>query len=279
MSTTQLLEEYAGVTADDLGEMSHGEFVHAMLEHAPPEWIGEVFDEEDAPKLEVYATLLEDEAFGLLTEESEVLLEGLKKLIGKAKDKIASKIPPGMKMVFGKLVKVAKGAGKAAAAGAKGAVKGAKAVGRGAKAVGRGAKKVADTAVKAKRGAQAATYGLSKAGKEARQLAKEVKKTHGRQAAKDVKKASKAAYQAASRGGESADYARGQAAGAAQSKLSKSKKATYDPDLKKDLDDAKAKADKASAPKKKKGGKGPPPPPPPRGFGAKKAAKEAGRNQ
>jgi len=255
MNTSQLLEKYAGFTADDLDAMTDGEFIGEMLVHSTPDVLSEVFSVEDAEMLEEYALLVEDEDLGLLTEDSEVQLEGIRDALKKVKDKVKSKIPDGMKMVFGKLVKIGKATGKAAVATGKAAVATGKAVSKGAKAVGR-------TAVKAKRGAQAGTYAFSKAGKDARKLAKDVRDTHGREAAKQVKKASKDAYQKASRAGETSKYASGQAASAAKGANKKVKKAVYhDSDETDDGSDEKPKKKKAL------------PVPPPRGFKAKAAAR------
>lgn len=275
MTTSQLLEEYGGVASEDLDVMDLDEFISAMLVHAPADILRESFSPEEADLLESYAHLIESEAFDVLTEDEALQLEGIRKLIGKVKEKVKSKIPPGMKMVFGKLVKVGKAVGKGAKAAGKAAVATGKAVGKAAKAVGKAGAAVGRTAVKAKRGAQARTYAFSKAGKEARKLAKEVRKTHGREAAEKIKKASKETYQKASRAGETAEYARGQAAAAGKGASKKVTKAKYydDDDEPEEKPKAKDAAPAARKGNRRAGGRRPPP----RGFQAKAAAKQAGR--
>lgn len=200
-----------------------------------------VFSEADASQLDDLADLFESHAEGLLDEdEGEALEAGWGWIMEKAavarkrgapvkapaakkrtravpgvkpavrrKGAVKGKLKPGEKMVFGKVVKVGRAIKK-----------GAGMLSRAAHAVGR-------AAVAAKRGVQAHTFAFSKAGKQTRALAKKVRETHGRAAAKAVHGASKAAYQAASRSGESRGYAKKQAGQAAAAALKKSKAAKY----------------------------------------------------
>lgn len=160
------------------------------------------FDESDADRLDFLADLLDAAAAGTLTEQQELALEGLKSWFQKKKEAVKKRLPPGTKMVFGKIVKVGKGA-----------VGAAKAVGR--------------AAVTAKRGVQAHTYGFTKAGKQAKAAAKKVRDTHGRAAGKASYGAAKRTYQAASRAGETRGYAASQASKAQGKTDKKAKAAEY----------------------------------------------------
>lgn len=192
----------------------------ALIMEADEAWIEERFELADADRLDFYADLLEAAARGPLTEQQQMALEGLR-------DFVKKKLAPGTKMVFGKVVKVGKGA-----------VGAAKAVGK--------------AAVTARRGVQAHTFRFTAAGKQARAAAKKVRDTKGSAAGKKSWATAKDTYKAASRAGETRGYAASQAAKAQGKTDKRTKAAEYGP---KDKASGKAPAKKV-APKRAPGAKG-----------------------
>lgn len=198
---TTMNEVFAGAQEPIFEE--EGAALDLILEAADEDVLA-YFEEADADRLDFLADLLDAAARGPLSEAQQLALEGLGSWVKKKAGAIKKKLAPGTKMVFGKVVKVGKGA-----------VGAAKAVGK--------------AAVTAKRGVQAHTFRFTAAGKQARAAAKKVRDTHGRAAGKKSYGAAKETYKAASRAGESRKYAAGQAA-KAQSKTDKrARAAEYGP--------------------------------------------------
>ena len=181
-----------------------GEDALDLILEADDDTILEDFEEEDADRLDFLADLLEAAARAPLSEQQALALEGLGSWLKKKAGAVKKKLAPGTKMVFGKVVKVGKGA-----------VGAAKATGR--------------AAVTAKRGVQAHTFRFTAAGKQARAAAKKVRDTKGRAAGKASYGAAKETYKAASRAGETRGYAAGQAAKAQAGVDKRSKAKQYGP--------------------------------------------------
>lgn len=184
-----------------------------FIEEADDDLLDACMDEEDADRLEALGALLEMAASGPLTADQIVALEGLRDWASKKKAQVASKIPSGAKVVFGKIVKGGKVIGKAA--------------GKGAVAAGHGAVKAAHGAVKAKRAVHGAAYGFTKAGKEAKAAAHKVAAAKGRAAGKAAWAASKGTFKKAVKSGESHSYAAGQAKRAGEKVGARMKKVRY----------------------------------------------------
>lgn len=168
------------------------EFFEAILE-ADDDLLDEVFDDDDVAHLEHLAQLISAAEAGALSEDQDDVLEGLKSWLTKKKKQFVRKLPPGTKMVFGKIVKVGKAVGKAAGTAARGAQTGARKV------------------VAAKRAVQGAAYRFTDAGKKARAAAKKVSDTKGRKAGEASWQASKQTYKKNVKAGESHTFAASQA--------------------------------------------------------------------
>jgi hypothetical protein len=192
------------MTMNDLFEsmetaQDEAEFFEAILA-ADDDLLDEVFDEEDVERLAIMAQLIGAAEAGALSEDQDDMLEGFRSWMAKKKTQIANKLPPGAKMVFGKIVKGGKVLGQAAKATARG-------VQAGARGVQAGARKV----VAAKRAVQGAAYRFTDAGKKARAASKKLSDTKGRKAGDAAWKASKETYKKHIKGGESHTYATAQA--------------------------------------------------------------------
>jgi hypothetical protein len=168
------------------------EFFEAILE-ADDDLLDEVFDDDDVAHLEHLAQLISAAEAGALSEDQDDVLEGLKSWLTKKKKQFVRKLPPGTKMVFGKIVKVGKAVGGAAKKAAAGAQTGARKV------------------VAAKRAVQGAAYRFTDAGKKARAAAKKVSDTKGRKAGEASWQASKQTYKKNVKAGESHTFAASQA--------------------------------------------------------------------
>jgi hypothetical protein len=185
------------MTMNDLFEsmetaQDEAEFFDAILE-ADDDLLDEVFDEEDVERLAIMAQLIGAAETEALSEDQDDMLEGFRSWLAKKKTQIAGKLPPGAKMVFGKIVK------------------GGKVVGGAAKKAVAGAQKAVQKGVAAKRAVQGAAYRFTDAGKKAHAAAKKVADTKGRKAGDAAWKASQDTYKKHVKGGESHAYATAQA--------------------------------------------------------------------
>jgi hypothetical protein len=179
------------------------EFFEAILD-ADDDILDETFDADDVARLEALADLIGACEDGVLSEDDDDLMEGLRSWLLKKKKQLVRKLPPGAKMVFGKIVKGGKVLGQAAKATASG-------VQAGARGVQAGARKV----VAAKRAVQGAAYRFTDAGKKARAASKRLSNTKGRKAGDAAWQASKDTYKKHMKAGESHTYATSQAQKAA----------------------------------------------------------------
>jgi hypothetical protein len=229
-------------TMNDLFEsmetaQDEAEFFDAILE-ADDDLLDEVFDEEDVERLEIFAQLIGAAEAGALSEDQDDMLEGFRSWMAKKKTQIAGKLPPGAKMVFGKIVK------------------GGKVVGGAAKKAVAGAQKAVQKGVAAKRAVQGAAYRFTDAGKKAHAAAKKVADTKGRKAGDAAWKASRETYKKHIKGGESHTYATAQAQKAASRFGGEKSKAKAKPTAPVEVEKPKPKAGKGT---RKKTSVAPPP--------------------
>lgn len=208
------------------------EFFEAIL-MADDDLLDEVFDADDVDRLETLAQIIGAAEAGALSEDQDDLLEGFRSWLAKKKTQLVRKLPPGAKMVFGKIVQ------------------GGKVVGGAAKKAVAGAQKAVQKGVAAKRAVQGAAYRFTDAGQKARAAAKKVADTKGRKAGAAAWKASQDTYKKHVKGGESHAYA---AAQAQKAKAAQARK----PKLTKPVDAAKSKAMPGTGARKKTS-KAPPP--------------------
>jgi hypothetical protein len=175
------------------------EFFEAILA-ADDASLDEAFDADDVARLEALADLIGACEDGVLSEDDDDLMEGLRSWLLKKKKQFVRKLPPGAKMVFGKIVKGGKVLGQAAKATASG-------VQAGARGVQAGARKV----VAAKRAVQGAAYRFTDAGKKARAASKRLSDTKGRKAGDAAWQKSQDTYKKHVKAGESHAFASSQA--------------------------------------------------------------------
>lgn len=160
---------------------------------ADADLLDEVFDADDVERLAVLADLIAAAEADALVEDQDDMLEGLRSWLSQKKRQVVRKLPPGAKMVFGKIVR------------------GGKVVGGAAKTAAAAVQKGVGKAVAAKRAVQGAAYRFTDAGQKARAAAKKVADTKGRKAGAAAWQASQAAYKKHVGAGESHAYAAAQA--------------------------------------------------------------------
>jgi hypothetical protein len=168
------------------------EFFEAILA-ADDAVLDEAFDADDVARLEALADLIGAYEDGVLSEDDDDLLEGLRSWLFKKKQQLVRKLPPGAKMVFGKIVK------------------GGKVVGGAAKKAAAGVQKAVQKGVAAKRAVQGAAYRFTDAGQKARAAAKKVAATKGRKAGAAAWQKSQDTYKKHVKAGESHAFASSQA--------------------------------------------------------------------
>lgn len=168
------------------------EFFEAILA-ADDASLDEAFDADDVARLEALADLIEAYEDGVLSEDDDDLLEGLRSWLFKKKKQLVRKLPPGAKMVFGKIVQ------------------GGKVVGGAAKKAAAGVQKAVQKGVAAKRAVQGAAYRFTGAGQKARAAAKKVADTKGRKAGAAAWQKSQETYKKHVKAGESHAFAASQA--------------------------------------------------------------------
>jgi hypothetical protein len=168
------------------------EFFEAILD-ADDDILDETFDADDVARLEALADLIGACEDGVLSEDDDDLMEGLRSWLLKKKKQLVRKLPPGAKMVFGKIVK------------------GGKVVGGAAKKAAAGVQKAVQKGVAAKRAVQGAAYRFTDAGQKARAAAKKVADTKGRKAGAAAWQKSQETYKKHVKAGESHAFASSQA--------------------------------------------------------------------
>jgi hypothetical protein len=168
------------------------EFFEAILD-ADDDFLDETFDADDVARLEALADLIGACEDGVLSEDDDDLMEGLRSWLFKKKKQFVRKLPPGAKMVFGKIVK------------------GGKVVGGAAKKAAAGVQKAVQKGVAAKRAVQGAAYRFTDAGQKARAAAKKVADTKGRKAGAAAWQKSQETYKKHVKAGESHSFAASQA--------------------------------------------------------------------
>lgn len=168
------------------------EFFEAILD-ADDDILDETFDADDVARLEALADLIGACEDGVLSEDDDDLMEGLRSWLLKKKKQFVRKLPPGAKMVFGKIVK------------------GGKVVGGAAKKAAAGVQKAVQKGVAAKRAVQGAAYRFTDAGQKARAAAKKVADTKGRKAGAASWQKSQETYKKHVKAGESHAFASSQA--------------------------------------------------------------------